>query len=135
MAVVDIAKKSDIEKVALILERRAVDLVKIAAIEFYRQVQISTPVDTGRARSNWFITIHAPSDACNPEGHYGMGNIAVNMPQGLNISITDTIFITNNTPYIKALNNGHSRQAPRRFVQLAAARVQRAVERLSKSVK
>ena len=135
MAVVDIAKKSDIEKVALILERRAVDLVKIAAIEFYRQVQISTPVDTGRARSNWFITINAPSDACNPEGHYGMGNIAVNMPQGLNISITDTIFITNNTPYIKALNNGHSRQAPRRFVQLAAARVQRAVERLSKSVK
>ena len=131
---VDLGKKSDIEKVAQIFERRFVDMVKIATIEFYRQVQISTPVDTGRARSNWFITINKPSDAVNPEGHYGMGNIAVNMPQGLNITITDTVFITNNTPYIKALNNGHSRQAPRRFVQLTAARVQKAVDKLSKSV-
>jgi hypothetical protein len=134
MITVDINKKWDGEKVARIFSRRVTDMVKIAAIEFYRQVQISTPVDTGRARSNWFITINAPSDAVNPEGHYGMGNIAVNMPQGLNITITDTIFITNNTPYIKALNNGHSRQAPRRFVQLAAARVQRAIDKISAQI-
>lgn len=135
MLYIDLAQKEDVEKLSALLERRTVDLVKITAIEFYRQVQISTPVDTGRARSNWFITINAPSDAVNPEGHYGVGNIAVNMPQGLNITIADTVYITNNTPYIVALNNGHSRQAPKRFVQLTAARVQRAVDKIARNIK
>lgn len=80
-----------------------------------------TPVDTGWARSNWI-----PSIGTSPES-----------PAGSKENVTDaqrlsgegevlgyqfgqgTVYITNNVPYIKDLNEGTSQQAPEGFVQKA----------------
>ena len=56
---------------------------------------------------------------------------------GLETTVTVTpdkvIYITNRVPYIEDLNDGSSRQAPARFVELAAGRVQRGLKALVRS--
>lgn len=134
----------DIQK---LLEQRTADLVKMAGIEFFRQAIISTPVDTGRARFGWYITVNAPSNYLPPKApqgwkgrasggneYFAVPNIAVNMNIGT-ITISDKIYITNNVPYMPRLNRGYSRQQPARFVELAAERVQAAIHKLWKKIK
>ena len=104
--------------------------MKAAAFEFYRQITISTPVDTGRARLGWNISINAPSNYLPPSAKKGeklpAPDIAAAWEVVSGITVADTIYITNNVPYINRLNMGWSRQAPANFVEQAMARVQAA---------
>ena len=127
---IDLNKPGGAEKIKQIFDRRVTKLMKAATIEFFRQVTISTPVDTGRARVGWKPSINVPSSYVPPEGKYGMPAI----PKLGTITVRDTIYITNNLPYIKRLNNGYSRQAPARFVESAAARVQNAISVIAKNI-
>jgi hypothetical protein len=131
---VDLTAKGGAEQIAAITRRNVAQVMQMATVEFYRQVIISTPVDTGRARNGWNITIQAPSMTVPPEGKYSMPNIE---EHGLStiISVTpeQVIYITNRVPYIENLNKGSSRQAPARFVELAAERVQRGIKALARS--
>ena len=120
MPQIDLNSPDGAKKISDILERRTTDLMRMATIEFYRQVQISTPVDTGRARAGWLITVNAPSEEVPPEGKYTYSAGLPNVPA---VTINDRYFITNNVPYIGRLNEGYSRQAPARFVELAAAKI------------
>jgi hypothetical protein len=133
---VDLTAQGGVEQIAAITRRNVAKVMQIATVEFYRQVIISTPVDTGRARNGWNITIQAPSMTVPPEGKYSMPNIE---EHGLStiISVTpeQVIYITNRVPYIENLNKGSSRQAPARFVELAAARVQRGISALVRKLK
>jgi hypothetical protein len=135
------------KKIENIMNRRCADLVKMAGIEFFRQVIISTPVDTGRARMGWSISVNAPSDylpAPAPDNwkgrsrggseYYPVPDIAKNSKLGV-ITVNDKVFITNNVPYMEKLNKGYSRQEAARFVERAAARVQAAVNKLWKKIK
>jgi hypothetical protein len=132
MPVIDLNSPDGADKIARILEKRTTDLMRMATIEFYRQVQISTPVDTGRARAGWLITVNTPSDEVLPEGKYTYSAVTPDVPA---ITINDRYFITNNTPYIGKLNNGYSRQAPARFVEAVVARVQAAVSKIWAKIK
>lgn len=127
MPVIDLNSPEGADKIARILENRTTGLMRMATIEFYRQVQISTPVDTGRARAGWLITVNTPSDEVLPEGKYTYSAVIPDVPA---ITINDRYFIANNTPYIGRLNNGYSRQAPARFVELAAMRIQTAISKI-----
>lgn len=104
--------------------------MKAAAWEFYRQITISTPVDTGRARWAWDITINAPSDYLPPAAKkgekYPTPDYAAAWEVVNSVTVADTIYITNSVPYINRLNMGWSRQAPANFVEQAMARVQAA---------
>ena len=131
MPTVDLNSPDGAKKIASILERRITDLMRMATIEFYRQITISTPVDTGRARAGWFVTVNAPSEEVPPEGKYSLKPID-KLPD---VTVKDRYLITNNVPYIGRLNKGYSKQAPARFVELAAARVQAAISKLWKRIK
>lgn len=87
----------------------------------------ANPVDTGRSRSNWIITLNNPTselvvgedqgDSASPIGPefaLSQGQNALRSRKG-----GDTIFLQNNTSYIEKLNNGSSAQAPANFVQKA----------------
>ena len=86
----------------------------------FKQVIQKTPVATGRAKGNWFITENAPStqvsqttDMTNkggigPEAQKQLNNITLNL--GLD-------FLTNNLPYIGRLEFGSSSQAPSGMVR------------------
>lgn len=132
MPQIDLNSPDGAQKIADILERRTTDLMRMATIEFYRQITISTPVDTGRAREGWDISINAPSAKLPPEGNY---TYHAGVPDVPAVTITDKYYITNNVPYIGRLNNGYSRQAPARFVELAAARIQAAIRKLWRRIK
>lgn len=98
-----------------------------------REVVLETPVDTGRARSNWIVSLQAPildeREPYSPGERLGKSeraNAAAAIEQGVGrITVAapgQTIFISNNVSYIGRLNDGWSAQAPSGFVQSAVMR-------------
>ncbi|MFN3627146.1 MAG: HK97 gp10 family phage protein [Parvibaculum sp.] len=105
--------------------------VKDCAVAVTRTVIDATPVDTGRARSNWtaeldqaFQTLfpaHVPGvkgSTATANAEIAIGNAEAVIEQ-FDISKNGSIHISNGLPYIGALNDGHSTQAPVDFVKLA----------------
>jgi hypothetical protein len=104
-------------------------LTRKVALAADQAVVSGTPVDTGRARSNWIAAIGGPAssviDAYVP-GESGSTE-AANTQAALNQAETvisgytagEEIHITNNLPYIQRLNDGYSAQAPANFVEHA----------------
>lgn len=101
------------EKALGLPARELSKVVRKLAIDALGRLVARTPVDTGRARANWQVGISRPADgvidAVDPRGgatvKSGVEAIAQLPPFPL-------VFITNNLPYIEALENGHSRQSP-----------------------
>lgn len=100
-----------------------------AALTVLQTVVVATPVDTGRARSNWNTELNRPNlstrepYAPGDSGSTGAANARRSIEEGTRV-ITDRatgqdIWITNNLPYIGELNNGHSAQAPAGFIERA----------------
>ena len=81
------------------------------ALKAFADVKLATPVDTGIARNSWYIGytetfINAKESPANVEI----------------ISKKDKpteIIVTNGVTYIQFLNNGHSGQAPTKFIEAA----------------
>jgi hypothetical protein len=102
-------------------------------------VVLATPVDVGRARSNWLVQLDTPSrrqiDTYVPgqAGSTAAPNVSEALAQGREVITrydgdkNNAIVISNNLPYINRLNDGYSRQAPAGFVERA---VQAAVQRV-----
>lgn len=118
-----------IRKLGSNVETNAVKLVRKVALSVDSTVIMGTPVDTGRARSNWQVEIGKPArgtvEAYAPgkEGSTGGQNAQIALALGAGVIATykggESIHLTNNLPYIGALNRGHSAQAPSGFVETA----------------
>lgn len=118
-----------IKAIANGVEVNAANVVRKVAVSIDSTVVMATPVDTGRARSNWIVELGAPSSVVRgaysegSEGSTEGANSRAAIEQG-NATIAkynggSSIHITNNLPYIGKLNDGHSAQAPSGFVQSA----------------
>lgn len=111
-------------------------VVRQLSIVIDRELVMATPVDTGRARSNWIVSLQAPvTKEQQPYTPYAKGskgggagasegaNAQAAMEQGASVIAKrqpgQAIHITNNVPYIRRLNDGHSAQAPANFVKRA----------------
>lgn len=91
---------------------------KKIALDALRLVVMKTPVDTGRARGNWQVTINVPASGesykGSPNRSGGDGQAARSAARALNAGhkIIDTIvpfcalYLTNNVPYIRVLEFG-----------------------------
>lgn len=80
----------------------------------------ATPVDTGHARANWQVSVDSPlTNELAAEDKTGMVTINKGKAIAEQRKQGQTIYITNNTPYIGELNQGSSAQAPAEFVQIA----------------
>lgn len=81
---------------------------------------LATPVDTGRARSNWQVALDGPAEGTIDEPmdigtiQAAAANVVSRHKPG-----DGQINITNNLPYIGRLNKGWSAQAPAGFVEQA----------------
>lgn len=112
--------------------------MKLAAHRILRRVVRSTPVDTGRARSNWQVGIgDEVTDDLEPYLEYQKGTGSFAETENANAAIAagderlrdykkGDIFIANDVrnpkdgnPYIDALDRGSSSQAPANFVNLS----------------
>lgn len=112
---------------------------KAVAIQVLTNVVQATPVDTGRARSNWLVGVGEPDTSTRDTLAQGSkGSSAVEVTQqviqegsaALNQGTAPTLYISNNLPYIVPLNQGTSKQAPAGFVEAAVIAAQRAIERI-----
>ncbi len=111
------------------IEENSDVLTRKVAVAVDGAVVLATPVDTGRARSNWQVEIDSAASGTieahvpGKEGSTGGPNAQMAMDLGkeriADYKSGQTIHITNNLPYIGRLNDGYSAQAPAGFVENA----------------
>ena len=102
-----------------------------AALAIDRVVVLATPVDTGRARSNWQVSngspiletrqAYAPGENGSTAGPNSSSAIAQAEGAIARARKGASIYISNNLPYIGRLNDGSSAQAPAGFIEQAVA--------------
>lgn len=129
----------------------ATAIAKKVALELYSKVVQKSPVDSGRLRGNWNVSINSIDSS-----EYGIdaGSLG-SLPSGSGLvrsvsalssfKIGDTIFVTNNMPYVYKLEyglyndgaktvGGYSRQAPQGFVRITYKEVTSDLENISRKV-
>lgn len=105
-------------------------MIRRVAFAVDKAVVLASPVDTGRFRANWQATLNVPASGTvqfvpGVKGSSGSANAAAAMGQLAQVMSTyrldngGVIYIVNNIEYGPALNNGHSKQAPKNFVSKA----------------
>ncbi len=80
--------------------------------EAAKQLVFSTPVRTGRARGGWIGAINGEAIGPTPLDKSGSRTYSRLRQEISRKKAEEAIFISNNVPYIVALDMGSSRQAP-----------------------
>lgn len=86
-------------------------VIRKTGLEIFRRVVKRTPVDQGRARSNWFFTVDGPSSQTTDSKDTSKeGDSTVNRETSNALKFdcfkNDALYITNNMPYISVLEYG-----------------------------
>lgn len=92
------------------------EAVRFCGLSVLAYVKPATPVDTGRARSNWHLDSGAPT-VIKVEPGQGQTDEEAQAAAGTYTGKDGAIHVSNNLPYIERLNDGYSQQAPAGFVQ------------------
>lgn len=107
------------------MDAKADRAIRALALELTKRVVMRTPVDTGRARGNWFGRIGQPerrtTEATDPRGS---ATIAKGQAIIHRFTMGESYFLTNGLPYILPLEHGHSKQAPAGMVTVTVAELQ-----------
>ena len=97
-------------------------LRRAVCVELFRSIILDTPVDMGRARGNWQTTTGPANrgviDRLDKSGAATINEMRSNLGKG-----DVTVTMTNNLPYIRALEYGHSSKRPEGMVRINIARV------------
>ncbi len=95
------------------LPKNIVALQKKVVLEALRRLVMRTPVDTGRARGNWQVTIDNPTDSqLDQTDKDGNETIKKGLAAISNLPAYRVVWISNNVDYIEFLEDGSSEQAP-----------------------
>lgn len=105
-------------------QEKASNFIRLIALDLYSRITKRTPVDTGRARAGWAISVNAPSNYVPPEG------TAVQLVQSdlSGFNLDQVIYIVNNVNYIVYLEDGTSKQAPAGMVAISMAEIEAELE-------
>ncbi len=118
---------------------RMTQIVQKAARAADQYVVTETPIDTGRAKSNWLGSVDAPINygiLAYAPGHDGStieANELAAMEQAsvaitrFNAKKNKAIFLVNNVRYMGALNEGYSAQAAAGFIDQVVVIAQAAI--------
>lgn len=115
--------------------KKAIDKTRLDAnkklrklyIKIYRNIILGTPVDTGRARANWFLTTGRASNQIIDSNRVSIVKGLRSMPK---IVLDEKVYISNNLPYINELEFGSSKQAPDGWVRAELIRAKAEVRKL-----
>jgi len=111
------------KRTGLSIDKAVIAVCAKASTEIIRK----TPVDTGRARGNWFATIGNTStdtSEVRTDGEAIGDAITTSMKASGNI-----FYLTNNLPYIRRLEYGYSKQAINGMVRLTIAEIEQDLQR------
>jgi hypothetical protein len=117
--------KLSLERFGKITRQQATVIVRKIALELDNAVVMATPVDTGRARGNWFPSIGAPSAQVDISSTDKAGSASAARVVALvaTAPLGSTVWLSNNLDYIEKLENGSSKQAPHGMVATNMARI------------
>ncbi len=108
-----------------LVEKELVKVTKKIAIEGLSRLVMKSPVDTGRLRGNWTVSINNASDAQSSNVDPSGGpTIAAGTAVANGITMPQVIWLQNNLPYGPALEDGHSQQAPMGMVAVTVAELE-----------
>lgn len=101
--------------------------VRATSLNVLRLVVFATPVDSGAARGNWFVSPSSTANRSIDESRRAGEAISEGSQNVAKVEVIKypTITISSNLPYIERLNNGWSDQAPAKFIELAIQKVER----------
>lgn len=135
-------------EVRALVEKRKLSLeliTKRIVFDVFSRVIMKTPVDTGRLRANWVVSVgDVPKKAVN-ESKMDPSGVT---PDGSGSSATKSevlgelgkqklagtvVWLTNSLPYAYPIEYGHSRQAPQGMVRLSVAEVKHNLSSLLRS--
>lgn len=104
--------------------------VRKVALTALRSVVFKSPVDTGRFRGNWMVSVGSSSvevlDVTDTTGgatiSRGLAELAT-----LKVNPYQHVYLTNNLPYAIRLEYGWSGQAPRGMLRVTVAEIQASI--------
>jgi len=112
MSITVINLNSSIDKLKKDTDKVIEQELRARSLKAFADVKLMTPVDTGQARNSWYIGY--TETYLNDVGG-GNSNISILRPKDK----PQEIIVTNGVTYIQFLNNGHSKQAPTKFIESA----------------
>lgn len=97
-------------------------VVRKVALDLFKRVIMKSPVLTGRFKGNWQVAIGSiPAGTLEINDKAGTATIARATAATLNLRAGEVIYLVNNLDYARALEYGHSKQAPAGMVRLSVA--------------
>ena len=127
--------EDDIRKFQMNTARKMELAARKIALELFRRVILKTPVDKGGARSNWQASLGSPAtgtvDATDTQAGPTFRKV-ISATEGFDVG--DTIYLANNLPYIRRLEEGSSQQAPQGMVALTVQEFSAIVNQISAEV-
>ena len=100
------------------------DALEYVGLQAIRRIDMRSPVDTGRFRANWTLSIGEPSATVLAVDDPSGGATVARNVSALEAYPKDTfpaIYLQNNLPYAEPLEAGHSKQAPGGMVAITQA--------------
>lgn len=126
---------SDVTKWTRKVESRLDTAFRKIALDVFSRVILRSPVDTGRFRGNWQVSIGAiPSGTVELNDKTGQATISSVQAEVLNLKAGEIIFLVNNSSYSLPLEYGHSSQAPNGMVRLTVQEFQPIVDAVAREV-
>lgn len=101
---------------------------KAIAMRIFADIIMATPVDTGRARANWMMSIGTLNTTITYDvDENGQPTVDKGVASLSDYKGGQSIFITNSLPYIMRLEYGWSKQAPNGMVRQAISRFRKLI--------
>jgi len=119
--------------------------IKITAIKIWGDIILATPVDTGRARGNWFVGLNVTDKTGGIKANKGPNYVAKQLPKDVT---NQKVFLYNNLPYIEKLefggygsedtektnSQGFSKQAPQGMVRVSLLKWGSTLQKVFKAI-
>ncbi len=126
----------DVERFNAALLTTASKLLPELLIEFQKQIVLQvlvgvvnrTPVDTGRARGNWQVSVSTASTSIlESRDVVGRETVQKGQDKLASLGFAEIVWISNNLDYVVFLEAGSSNQAPKGMVAITLQEIQSTV--------
>lgn len=116
----------DLQRLQNLVPERALLIKRYIVLDLNSEIILGNPVDTGYSRANWRIANGEPNTTVTGQRVKGqvMSANALDLGAVQEITLQEPTFITNSVNYVKFLEEGTSKMAPRHFVKRAIQIVQ-----------
>jgi hypothetical protein len=92
-------------------------VVRKVTFELFRNVVLKSPVDQGRFRANWNVSLASPDPSFTDGTSIARG--LTEASKALSLPVGQIVYLTNGLPYARRLEFGYSKQAPYGMVRLS----------------